>query len=1000
MRRTAHSVELTVQRWGETVEIIFGILGRTVIRIGDTVEEDWAPPKVQALLATLLAHAGRRVPLDTLVEWAWLEEKPLPQNRAATFHTYATRIRKVLQRLPIPSTLHTTNGGFRLEVDKEAIDYHLFRSLAGKARQHARERHSQEAAVFAEQALALWRGHPLDDLSSDRAQAWRTGVERDEWIPVNVILFEALIDLGAADQVLAKLNALPNEHADDIAFARVRMTALHMLSRSSEATTYYLRLRRGLLDDGDEQGAENLREHNERLRARLHETSTGDATPTIEPPRQLPRDISEFVGRADLMRELDAAATTRSGQMNTGVVIIDGMPGVGKSALAVHWAHQVRDRFEDGDFFVNLNGFSDTGMMDHSAVVDDLLAALGNPPDESMNPRARELLLGRLMTNRRTLVVLDNARSSDHVRKLTSLLNHSLIVITSRQRLSSLSTATGARHIQVPPMQASEGTELLTRRLGANIEITDEASRELVARCGGLPLVIAILAGHLVTYHPPPVAHVTKYLDHRRLIAELGEDGDGPSTARTFFSWSYAALPHDEQRLFRLLGLHPGPDIGIEAAASISGRPTAEINRSLGIIVGAHLLERPDFIDRYQFHDLLREFAIFCAERDESPAYVRAAELRMLGHYLASATAAHHKMYPGHMTSPPLPLEKDVVPVQFIDTAHAQRWVNKERANLSSVIHMASAHGHHEHAWRLADTVATFLDRYGQFADSRVIREIAVKAAAAAGDREAEASSQAGLGMVLATLGMPAEARRCLDIALRYAEESGNERGEASTLHQLGMLEMTTGAAGAASELFQRCLDIAQRTGDLEALRWTHISLGKALGALKDHDGALIHLRQSEFHAQRTDRSAHASSLAGIAAVYRDRGDHDSAMSYCRQALALSEDLPDIAVMAEACVTLAEASHAIGDMVTALAYVHQALDVCDRSHMLAEEARAQAVLGNILWARDDAVGAATMWRRALVHYERLGNTAQRAEMQARIAEADGTSRQSSSAEDV
>lgn len=988
MPLAAHSTELKVQRWGETVEIIFGILGRTAIRIGDTFEEDWASPKVQALLATLLAHAGRRVTLDTLTEWAWPEEKPLPRNRAATFHTYATRIRKVLRRLPSPSTLYTGNGGFRLEVDKETIDYHRFRSLAGKARLHAREQRPHEAAECAEQALALWRGRPLDDLISERAQAWRTGIERDEWIPVNAVLFEALLSMGDADQVLAMLNTLPTEYADDIAFARLRMSALHMLSRSSEATTYYFHLRRRLLDEGDEQRADHLRHHHEQLRTRRTGTPPGDPTPTIAPPRQLPMDIPEFVGRADLMRELDRAATTRSGELGAGVVIIDGMPGVGKSALAVHWAHQVRDRFEDGDFFVNLNGFSDTGVVDDSAVVDDLLVALGTPPDESMNPRARELLLSRLMMNRRTLVVLDNARSSDHVRKLISLLNHSLILITSRQRLTSLSTAMGARRIQVPPMPAREGAELLTRRLDSTVELPEEAGRELVARCGGLPLVIAILAEHLVTFRPPEIASVTKHLDLRRLIAELGEDGDGSNSARTFFSWSYEALPAEERRLFRLLGLHPGPNIGIEAAASCGGRTTAAIKRSLGILVGAHLLERPDVLDRYQFHDLLREFATFCAERDESPDRVRAAERRMIGHYLASATAAHHTMYPGHLTPPPLPLEKDVVPVQFVDAAHAQGWASRERTNINSVIHMASAHGHHDHAWRLADTAATFLDRYGQFEDSRSVREIAVKAAAAAGDREAEASSQVGLGMTLGTLGLPTEARRCLDLALRYAEETGNERGQASTLYQLGKLAMTMGAADTAAQLFQRCLDIAQRINDAEALCWTHVDLGNALRVLKDHDNALLHLRQSEFHAQRiADTSAHAKSLAGIGAVYRDQGDHDAALSYCRQALALTEGLPDMAVTAETCVTLAEVSHVRGDTTMAHAYIQQALDVCNESHLIAEEARARTVMGNIASAENDAIGAATSWRHALVHYERLGNTAQSAALQAKIAKA-------------
>lgn len=976
------------------MDIIFGILGRTAVRLGDTFEEDWGTPKVQALLATLLAHAGRRVALDTLIEWAWPEEKPLPKNRAATFHTYATRIRRVLRRLPAPSTLHTGNGAFRLDVDRQVIDYQVFRSLADKARAHAREQRPEEAAEYAEQALELWRGRPLDDLNSEPAEAWRTRVLRDEWIPVNAVLLEALMDVGAADQVLARLNALPPEHSDDLPLARLRMSALHLLSRSSEATEYYFDVRRRRLDEGDTRTADHLRNHHEHLRAQSVAPPTQRSGPTVEPPRHLPRDVPDFIGREALMREMDQAATKPTGEMGSGVLIIDGMPGVGKSALAVHWAHRVRDRFTDGDFFINLNGFSDTGMVDRPAVVDDLLIALGHPPDESLNPRARELLLNRLMTNRRTLVVLDNARNTDHVKNLISVLPHSLILITSRQRLTSLSTATGARRIQVPPLPDREGAELLTRRLGAGARMKADASHELVRLCGGLPLVISILAEHLVTSDLPQDDDFTKHLDHRRIISDFGDDGDGSTMARTFFSWSYEALPKEERRLFRLLGLHPGPDMGIEAAAACDGRTTADVKRSFGILVGAHLLERPNVLDRYQFHDLLREFATYCAERDESPDVVRAAERRMIAYYLVAVTAAHHTLYPGHLTPPQLPLEKDVAPVQFVDAAHARLWFNRERTNLNAVIHLANAHRHHDLVWRLADTVATFLERHGQFDDSRIVREIAVKAASAVGDREAEASSQVGLGMVLATLGQPAEARRCLDAGLRYAEESGNERGQASTLYQLGTLELSTGAVDVASELFQRCLDIAQQTDDPEALCWSHASLGNALRALEDYDGAFLHLRQCEFHAQRIgDVSAHASSLSGLGAIYRDRGDHDTALTYCTRALALTEGLPDMAITAETHVILAEVSLGRGETDTAAAYVQQALDSCFRSHMLVVQANAWTVLGNIEWVKGDAVDAAAAWKRALTHYQRFGNTTRSAALQAKIDEASGLSRQ-------
>jgi tetratricopeptide (TPR) repeat protein len=982
----------------KAVDITFGILGRTAVRIGDTFQEDWSAPKVQALLATLLAHAGRSVPLDTLIDWAWPEEQPLPQNRAATFHTYATRIRRVLQRLPSTSTLHTGNGAFRLDVDKSLIDYHRFRSLVTQARVQTREQRPQQAVDYLEKALELWRGRPLDDLNSEPAHAWRRRVLRDEWLPANIVLLEALLKLGNADQVLARLNTLPVDYAVDVTLARLRLSALHRMARMSEVTAYYFDVRRQLLDVGDEQAADHLRQHHEYLRTQRLEPLTDTPGPGIEVPRELPRDILEFVGRDDQLRALDTATTSAAGEMGRGVVILDGMPGVGKSVLAVHWAHTVRHRFNDGDFFVNLNGFSDTGMVDHLAVVDDLLIAMGHHPDDMRSPRSRELLLSRLMANRRTLVILDNARSTDHIGRLVSLLADSLILVTSRQRLTSLSATTGARRIQVPPLSARESAELLTLRLGAE-KIEDQNRADLARLCGGLPLVISIVAEHVATSGTSQLSTFVRQLGHRQIIAEFGEDGDSSTMARTFFSWSYDALPPSERRLFRLLGLHSGSDISIEVAAACGGLTSTEIKKSFGILVGAHLLERPDVVDRYRFHDLLREFATYCAERYEPPDQQQDAERRMICHYLAAATEAHQLLYPGHLTPPQLPLENGVASVQFADASHAQRWYKQERTNLNAAIGLASSHEHHDYAWRLADTVATFLDRYGEFDDSQRVRETAVAAAKAAGDREAEASGQAGLGMVLATLGKHEEARRCLDASLRYAEDTDNRRGQAATLHQLGKLEMSRGAVGAAAELFQRCLDIAQRSDDSEVLCWSHASLGEALRSLNDYNGALFHLRQSEFLAQRiSDKSAHASSLASIGAIYRDRGDPEAAMTYCKQALTVTEALPDMAIAAEVCITLGEVSHERGDTTAARTYCQRALDLCSRMHTTVNQARAYDALGNMKSADGDAIGAVDAWQHALTLYQRFGNAAQASAVQAKIDEATTSPRRNSAGE--
>lgn len=958
------------------VDVAFGILGPTALRIDGVLRENWGTPRLQAVLATLLAHAGRPVPIATLMEWAWPGEKPVPINPASTFHTYATRIRRRLQQLSCPANLYASNGRYRLEVDRSLIDYHQFRELVTLARTHIRDGDHERVVDYAGQALALWRGRPLDDLSSEPAEAWRTALVRDEWLPANVLVLEALLANRAFDQALARLNELQVSHGGDVGLAKLRMSALHGMGRSSEATTYYFRVRHRLLNDGDDQGAGHVRQHHELLRA----TPVTQAPRNLpSPPRRLPRDVAEFVGRTGLLAELEDA--TKSSDDAGGLVILDGMPGVGKTALAVHWGHHARNRFPDGALFASLNGFSGGYAVSQSTVVDDFLTALGHPPDDRLSLRAKEVLLSRLLRDRRCLVILDNVRNTAHVQGMVDLLSDSMIIVTSRQRLTTLSAATGARRIHVEPMPDSEATDLLTARLGRQ-QVDHDVRARLVRPCGGLPLAVTLLAEHIASAGPAQLAAFARQLDARQLITGIGEDGDGSTVAHTFFSWSYEALEEPERRLFRLLGSHPGPDVGMDLACACDGRTPEDTKRSLGILAGAHLLERPAF-DRHQYHDLLREFAVHRAEQDDPPAVREEAERRIADYYLATTTRAHQALYPGKPIPPELPT--DVEPTTFASAEQAQRWLEVERSAVIAVGHRAAHRGYHGHAWRIADTLATYLDRLGAFEDSRGVRELAVSSAAAAGDEEATASAQAGLGMVLTNLGEHAYARRCLDASLRFAENSGNDRGMASVLYHLGTLEMSRGDATAAAEFFGRSLDVGQRTDDHEALSWTHRSLGEALRARKDHNAALTHLHQGLFHAQHAgDRSAHAANLSHIAAIYRDRGDHRAAIAYCEQALADLEDTPNMSIRFDVETRLAEIDLERGEVAAATHRAQDMLALARQVHDVQAEVHILEVLSNAHAASGDAAKATEFWHRAAILHDHIGNSARAATLHAHV----------------
>jgi DNA-binding SARP family transcriptional activator len=262
-----------------STDLTFGILGTTTLRVGDDFDERWGASRLRAMLATQLVHSGRVVSIDTLVDWVWPDEASHPQSPAATFHTYAARIRATLRQLPKPSTLRTVNGGYQLDVEKSAIDYSRFRALMTDARTHTRTNRHEQAADCAERALRLWRGRGLDDLRSEPAGAWRTRVLRDELLPAGVILIEALLRLRRFEEAMARLDDLKTIEEDDLTLAKLQLSVLHGQSRYTDATAYYIRKRRQLLDDADELAAKDLRDHHEYLREASVESVAHPATP-------------------------------------------------------------------------------------------------------------------------------------------------------------------------------------------------------------------------------------------------------------------------------------------------------------------------------------------------------------------------------------------------------------------------------------------------------------------------------------------------------------------------------------------------------------------------------------------------------------------------------------------------------------------------------------------------------------------------------------------------
>lgn len=957
----------------------FGILGSTEIFIAGTAV-DLGRRRERALLAALLTRPNAAFTAGELTSWLWDDD--LPQHPSAALSTNVSRLRKTLDHLAVDADLQVSNGSYRLAVGKMAIDYHVFRGLMAESREAHRRGDRRLTGDISQRALALWRGEPLADLASERANAWRISTVHNEWLPAKIFLIENRLHDRSYDEVISLLDELQRNHPQEIRLVALRMSALHGLGRGDEATDLYLGVARQLRADRDDHAALYLRRHQDSLVATVHLSSPATPTSgggvTATPPRLLPPAIAGFVGRTKNLRALDIAADACAGedQAIRGVVSVDGMPGVGKTALVLRWGHRSHNRFPDGTLYVNLDGFSDRGAVGADSVIDDFLIALEHPPDPKSSLRHRQIQLNKVLAGRKILVVLDNARNTDQIRDLLPVLAHSFLVVTSRQQLTKLTTLTGARSVHVDPMAPAESAALLTHHSGLDTLDGDTAERAH-RLCAGLPLVLHLLADHLAQNGEREPAAVLDQLNRYQVITRLGDTGDGTINASALFRQSYLALPPPERRLMRLLPLCPGPDFTAFTCAACDGRTPEDTERSIAILVGAHLLEGPDHSDRYHFHDLIAEFAAHCLDTDETEIARRDAERRIVTHLLNTAGHAAGILYPGLPTAPPLPdnaVDQAVLPVPIRDREHARRWFDQERTALVLAVAMASEHGHHPIAWRLADHVATDFGRCGYLQDSRAVREFAVASARADGHDIAEASALVGLGMDCMLEADHQQARDCFTSALRLVDQHNHERGQATVLHQLGRLEGLQGNQSAAIDLFRRCLTMATRSGDTELQAWTSCRIGHLLRALDQHDTAAIQLHRAAALAESIDeRSAHASSLAGLAGIFFDRGDLDTATGHCTQALALAESVPDPGVVAEIRLELADIALAARNAPAAIAHARRALELCERTHNVATEAQVHHKLATVLHAQGQVEEALPHWHAAVRLFRRSGN---------------------------
>jgi DNA-binding SARP family transcriptional activator/transcriptional regulator with XRE-family HTH domain len=699
-------------------------LGPLEVR-GDGMPLVLGSPRRRALLGLLLMEPGLLVRRDTIVDVLWGDTPP--RNAVGLVHAYVSRLRKMLRardRLAGDAVIESVNGAYRLNLSGQEADVLAFRELAARA---AAARASSDAAAceLYEQAVGLWRGDPLADVDLLYGHPG-VALLRQQLGAVLMLYADVACALGEHRKVLPRLRAFTAaEPLNERAQARL-MIALAGCGQQAAALRVYeglrMRLARELgLYPGDELAEAHRRLLSQDVTAKDPGPAPAyplalDASPHVV-PRQMPAASPSFSGRA---AELDTLSSLIEQETGTaaGVVIaaITGMAGIGKTALAVHWTHRVASRFPDGQLFVDLRGFSAVGApVDPSEGVRYFLTALGVPAARiPADSAGRAGLYRSLLAGRRMLIVLDNARDAEQVRPLLPGSAGCLVLATSRSSLTGLAASEGAHLLTLGALTEEESRALLTGSLGPErVRAEPAAVSELIASCARLPLALRSIAARAAARPSLPLAVLAEETRDERGLLDALETGEPATSARRVFRSSTASLSGLAGRMFRLLALHPGPDISAAAAASLAGLSRNETYLALAELRDGHMVieQTPG---RYACHDLLRAYAAEESRVRDGETGWRAAVHRVLDHYLRTADAASAALYPAYIRLPrdrPLP---GVVPENIDGPGQAARWFESERNVLLAAIDRAVSEGHVPHAWKLPWAVGLYFsgERY------------------------------------------------------------------------------------------------------------------------------------------------------------------------------------------------------------------------------------------------------------------------------------------------
>jgi DNA-binding SARP family transcriptional activator/tetratricopeptide (TPR) repeat protein len=940
-------------------------------------------PRQQAVLGILAMRANRVISRGELVDAVWGQDPPA--SAEGGIYTYVAGLRRVIEpnrSLRGPGRVLVSSGaGYVLHLVPGQPDAVAFEQDLGRARQLRKAGDAAGAVSALDSALSLWRGIAFAGVPGPFAETERVrlGELRSAAAEERA---DVLLALGRHEEVVPDLTAMVADHPLRERMRGLLMVALYRCGRQAEALRVFAEGRRVLAEElGIDPGGDLSRIHQQVLTSDpalsvpngLAIRGAGGSAPSDEDagagtgpapdggqrrprpegrttpvPAQLPLDAPGFSGRREELSMLRAMLPAEPGQQSPGqqdsgqqdsgptvpIVVLSGTAGTGKTALAIRFGHQVAKRFPGGQLYVNLRGLDPaTPPMEPAEALRLFLDALGVPPHRiPADTEGRSALFRSLLDDRQMLIVLDNARNVAQVRPLLPGAPGSLVVVTTRNELTGLVAAEGAIPLTLDVLGDSEAHEMLARRLGrARVAAEPGAADEIIAACARLPLALSIAAGRAAGRPKRPLTELAAELHDARGRLDALEAGDAVTNVRAVLSWSYDQLSEPAARLFRLLGVHPGPDISLSAAASLAGMPRAAAGAALRELTRTHMVA--EYLPaRFTFHDLLRAYAADQAERHDPEPERRAAAHRVLDHYLHTAMAASNRFSPFRSALQMAGPQPGVLPAEVTDKDQAMAWFDAEVPVLLALIGYAGARGFDTHAWQIPWALGPFFNRRGRWQDYIAIQETALAAAERLGDTLALAHAHYMLGHAHAQVREYEAADPNIRKALDMFRELGDRANEAMVLHGLGgMLEK--------QERYPEALAVA-----LDALRML-----KAVG---------------HWWTQ-------ASSENGVGWLYAQLGQYDRALTHCQRALSLHRDSGHRGGTADTLDSIGYVYLHLGDITQAKTHYTKAIEAYREIGAPFGEGNSLAGLGDALLAEGDREAARRAWRDAIVILDRL-----------------------------